>query len=120
MVADGASTIAAAVARRWPTATFHNCEWHLGRLIRKAAKKDGIATDQGPHTVLFERAKRSEADWNALRGFARSRAAPTLDAWCASNDALIHQQVAQVAAFPGCPRLGVSRDRHPGACGRKS
>lgn len=104
VVADGASTIAAAVARRWPTATFHNCEWHLGRLIRKAAKKDGIATDLGPHAVLFERAQWSEADWDALRAFAQSRGARRLDAWCAANDALIRQQVGQVAAFPGLPR----------------
>ena len=61
VVADGDKAIAFAVARRWPTATFHNCEWHLGRLIRKAAKRDGIATDQGPHTTLFERAQWSEA-----------------------------------------------------------
>lgn len=104
VVADGASAISGAVASAWPNAEFYNCEFHLGRALKKAAQADGIATDHAPNDVLFTRAFYSVADWGAVRAFATARSATRLGGWCAANDALVRQQLAMRDAHAGYPR----------------
>lgn len=111
VVADGAGAIANAVARRWPNATFYNCEFHLGRLIREHARNDGIDPDHAKHAEVFRKAQWSNHDWDALRAFAASQPAPALGTWCQANDVLIRQQVAFHRQFFGFPRSNAAAER---------
>ncbi len=111
VVADGAGAIANAVARRWPNANFYSCEFHLGRLIREAARNDGIDLEHAGHADLFKKAQWSNHDWDALRAFAVGRQARALDGWCQSNDALIRQQVALHRQFFRFPRSNAAAER---------
>lgn len=111
VVADGASAIASAVMRRWPDATFYNCEFHLGRALREAAASDGIWTDDPAHAGLFERALWSEPDWDALAAFAHARPAPALERWCTTNDDLVRQQCDARRGRSGFPRSNAAAER---------
>jgi len=111
VVADGAGAIANAVARRWPNANFYSCEFHLGRLVREHARNDGINPDDPANADLFRKAQWSNHDWDALRAFAVARQAVALDGWCATNDALIRQQVGLHRQFFGFPRSNAAAER---------
>lgn len=111
VVADGAGAIANAVALRWPNATFYACEFHLGRVLKEAARSDGIDPDFAKHAEIFRKALWSNHDWDAFRAFAVSKSAPVLQGWCQTNDALVRQQVAFHRQFYGFPRSNAAAER---------
>ena len=111
VVADGAGAIANAVARRWPNATFYSCEFHVGRVLKEAARSDGIDPDFAKHAEIFRKALWSNHDWDALRALAASKPAPVLQGWCQTNDAFVRQQVALHRQFFGFPRSNAAAER---------
>ncbi len=111
VVADGAGAIANAVALRWPDATFYSCEFHVGRVLKEAARSDGIDPDFAKHAEIFRKALWSNHDWDAFRAFAASKPAPVLQGWCQTNDAFVRQQVAFHKQFFGFPRSNAAAER---------
>ena len=111
VVGDGAGAIANAVGRRWPNATFYACEFHLGRVLKEAARSDGIDPAYPKHAETFRKALWSNHDWDAFRSFAAVKPAPVLQGWCQTNDTLVRSQIALRRRFFGFPRSNAAAER---------